>query len=436
MKFNLINYLKHSRYRPLNLIESLFAQVLNFIYIRRSKNFSFHVLRYKDSPTSTKYYNKIGRFLILLVNFVSISIFNKFLIKDLGLSDEVYKNHYVGENKFHWPLSTMMDFTKQKLINEEEIKKKINLQYEYSLKRKDKTDLPFWTKNRAIFKENFFDENNNIILKNLQNFRNSKIKFSSNLLKNNNIDNFETRSNKLKALKIFNIYHKVAELVDDDIILNLSDNNIGNTKFIHYRKQLVNERILRQAYFLSQIRKYTDLNQNKLNIFCDIGPGYGLLCSLLKKNYINSKFLLVDLPELNILAYYFLQSLFPKSKICLSHEIQDHKVINQELIDKYDFIILEQNDLEKIEENLSDCVINTASLGEMSDIDQSFYIKQIERISKKYFYSVNRFRSDNIHFSKTTGYYDFKLSGNKWSKKLYKFSPTFHLEVLLKKNDL
>ena len=88
------------------------------------------------------------------------------------------------------------------------------------------------------------------------------------------------------------------------------------------------------------------------------------------------------MPELNILSYYFLQNLFPKSKICLSHEIQDHKVINQELIDKYDFMILEQNDLVKVEENVCDCVINTASLGEMSNIDQGFYIKQIEEFQK------------------------------------------------------
>ena len=154
MKFNFINYLKHSRYRPQNLIESLFAQLLNFLYIKRSKSFSFHVMRYKDSPSSTKYYNKIGRFLILLVNFVSINLFNKLLIKDLGLSDEVYKNHLIGDNYSHWPLSISTDFTKQKLINEEEIKK-INLQYEYSLKEKNKTDLPFWFENRALFKKIF-----------------------------------------------------------------------------------------------------------------------------------------------------------------------------------------------------------------------------------------------------------------------------------------
>ena len=82
-----------------------------------------------------------------------------------------------------------------------------------------------------------------------------------------------------------------------------------------------------------------------------------------------------------------------------------------------------------------DCVINTASLGEMSKIDQDYYISQIERITKKYFYSVNRHRADNILFKSTPGYYDFKLSEDCWIIKLYKFSPTFHLEVLLEKND-
>ena len=85
---------------------------------------------------------------------------------------------------------------------------------------------------------------------------------------------------------------------------------------------------------------------------------------------------------------------------------------------------------------LVECFINTASLGEMSNKDQVFYIEQIERISKKYFYSVNRFRSDNVHFSSTSNYYDFKLNEQKWITKLYKFSPTLHLEVMLEKNHL
>ena len=105
------------------------------------------------------------------------------------------------------------------------------------------------------------------------------------------------------------------------------------------------------------------------------------------------------------------------------------------MINKYDFVILEQNDLKKLDNKIVDCVINTVSLGEMSKISQDYYISQIERITKKYFYSVNRHRFDNIFFESTPCYYDFKLSDDCWTIKLYKFSPTFHVEVLLEKND-
>ena len=155
--------------------------------------------------------------------------------------------------------------------------------------------------------------------------------------------------------------------------------------------------------------------------------------SLLKKEFRFSKFILIDLPELNVLSYYYLKNLFPNSKICLSHEIQNQKIIDKGFLNQFDFLILDQNDLQKLDDKLVDCVINTASLGEMSKIDQTYYIDQIQRISRRYFYSVNRHRSDNVLFSSTNNYYDFKLEDKDWSINLYKFSPTFHLEVLLEK---
>ena len=144
-------------------------------------------------------------------------------------------------------------------------------------KKNLESDLDFWVKNRELFEKNFFDKDGNVILDNLKNFRNLKIEYSSHLLSSHNIENIENRVDKLKALRIYLIYHKLAELVDDDIIMNISDNNIGNSKFIHYRKQLINERLLRQAYFLSQLRNNLNLDKDNSNIFCDIDPGYGTL---------------------------------------------------------------------------------------------------------------------------------------------------------------
>lgn len=434
MKFSIFKYLKYGRYRPLNIVESFLIKLLNFFLIKKSKNYSFHILWYKNPPPAIRYYNHLGRFVILVFNFFSIVIFNKIFIKSMGTSEEVYKSISKGSNFYRWPETKKINYKKEKISNLEEILNKIKLQYEYSKKKKLKYDLDFWAKNRGLFEKNFFDKDGNVILDNLENFRNLNHGYSSHLLSSHNIENIDSRINKLKALRIFIIYHKVAELVDDDIIINISDTNIGNSKFIHYRKQLINERILRQAYFLSQLRNNINLNKNDYNIFCDIGSGYGLLPSLLKKEFNFSKFILVDLPELNVLSYYYLKNLFPNSKICLSHEIQNQKIIDRDFISQFDFLILDQDDVQKLDNKLVDCVINTASLGEMSKMDQNFYINQIQRISNKYFYSVNRHRSDNVIFSSTNSYYDFNLDNKSWTIKLYKFSPTFHIEVLLEKS--
>ena len=69
----------------------------------------------------------------------------------------------------------------------------------------------------------------------------------------------------------------------------------------------------------------------------------------------------------------------------------------------------------------------------MSNEMQNFYIKNIERVTKNYFYSVNRFRKDNILFKHLNGYYEFPFT-NDWNKIIYDFSPTLHLETLLEKN--
>ena len=143
MKFNLIHYLRHGRYRPKNLIESLFAQLLNLIYIDRSKNSSFHIFWYKKAPQSSYYYNKFGRTLLLILNFISITIFNKLLIKSIGISDDVFNSQNRGDDNSYWPNCKKIDYSKKKLENIDEILKKINLQYEYSIKKKLKETYLF-----------------------------------------------------------------------------------------------------------------------------------------------------------------------------------------------------------------------------------------------------------------------------------------------------
>ena len=54
-----------------------------------------------------------------------------------------------------------------------------------------------------------------------------------------------------------------------------SDSRIGNNICLNYRGQRINQRILRYAYYLSQLKKKTNIQDEKRNLFLDIGGGYG-----------------------------------------------------------------------------------------------------------------------------------------------------------------
>ena len=78
--------------------------------------------------------------------------------------------------------------------------------------------------------------------------------------------------------------------------------------------------------------------------------------------------------------------------------------------------------MEKFDNEVFDLIINTTSLGEMTDEMQNYYLKHIERTSKSYFYSVNRAEKELEDNSR--GFYDFKFK-NRWISKLYKYTHTY-----------
>ena len=433
----IINYLKYSRYRPANILETIKVITLNFLLIDKIKCVSFHIFRLKTPPKSSIYFNNFGRCIIYLLNTFSIIFFNKLLNKNISTSKGFPKKFTNGNDEISWPALHHIDYQKNfNNILEQEITERINKFYKHTL-NKDYNDLSFWAENRKKFQKYYFDDSLNIIIEKLKNFRNPQVDFSARILKNESLENLNSRKNKFEALNLINLYHKLSELSDLKILSNSTDVNIGNPNYLNYRNQFLSERFLNQIYYISQIKNNIDLNLNNQNIFLEVGPGFGSLTKLLKNNYKKSKFILIDLPEINILSYFFLQTSFPDAKICLSNDLSDNQdLIDENYLKRYDILILDQNDLKKIKSNLIDCTINTRSLGEMSISDQDFYIENIEKVTKRYFYSVNRFKHDNVLFSSTNGYYEFKLSGEKWDKVLYKFSPTLHIETLLEKKIL
>ena len=194
-----------------------------------------------------------------------------------------------------------------------------------------------------------------------------------------------------------------------------------------YRSQRLSYRVLRYAYYLSQIKNHLNLSTQKKNVVVDIGGGYGGLTRTLKNYYTNSTFVIIELPELCVLSYYFLSFSFPKKKIGIFKNFKDFVQIDKNDLIFYDFVILPPPLLELFKENIVDLTINTTSLGEMTDEMQKFYINNIERTSK-YFYSVNRAEERKDKYE-SKGFYQY-LFNKRWKSLIYNFTHTYHVEFL------
>ena len=90
---------------------------------------------------------------------------------------------------------------------------------------------------------------------------------------------------------------------------------VGNNYCPIYRGQRLGYRILRYAYYLSQIKNFTNLKSDEKNLILDIGGGYGGLSRVLKHYYTQSTFVIIELPELCLLWFLLFKKCFPNSKI-------------------------------------------------------------------------------------------------------------------------
>jgi uncharacterized protein (DUF3820 family) len=140
---------------------------------------------------------------------------------------------------------------------------------------------------------------------------------------------------------------------------------------------------------------------------------------------------IIEIPEACILSTFFLKKNFPNSKIGQALDFKNIENIKKQDLTNFDFVVLPQPFIEKLDSDIINLSINTISLGEMTNETQNYYINHIERITKDYFYSVNR-PSKRVEKYNAQGFYDWNFSKT-WDTKIYNFSPTYHIEFLGKK---
>jgi len=230
---------------------------------------------------------------------------------------------------------------------------------------------------------------NQVISNSFKDINSEKLKnfFSNNL--SNGIDNsrlFKAQTIKENFLYLCNKYekNKILKLFANE------NNNIGNSQnHYSYQGKIISYNDIFLINFYLEIEKYI---LNKKNIILEIGGGYGGLARIIANNK-NCTYVLIDLPEINLISSYYLKSHFPNKKFLLYEEYKNNEEIK---VQDYDFVILPPWSLNK---NIPfNFCINLRSMMEMDVISINKYFKYIQENIKidGYFLNVNRyFSADN-----------------------------------------
>ncbi len=189
---------------------------------------------------------------------------------------------------------------------------------------------------------------------------------------------------------------KQSELIELKIDNNTSLSNnkffyeLGKTK-ICLKKNQGNKTLLFALNYFNIIEKYVNVG----DIVCEVGSGSGLFTSIIQYQKKTTN-ILIDIPEVLFVSISLIFSLFPEKKILLPNEIN-----NKTIFKNFDFIFLEPNQLEYLENDSVNFGINTQSFMEMDFQEVNDYLFFFNRVIKNegYFFCSNRLRKRHYFFN-------------------------------------
>lgn len=217
----------------------------------------------------------------------------------------------------------------------------------------------------------------------LENFRNNSLS-----------DDLDDRFDSPLQKEIF--CDLLIELGKDFVFANLTDKNVGNAKECF----IIDQRFVDAGQNI-HIKWLHDLERlvfshMQVKRICEIGGGYGSLAQKIASN-IRCHYILIDLPEANLLSAYYLTQHFPQARFLLADAVQDG-VVSQDEIDSHDFIIIPP--WYAMGDTKIDLFINTRSMMEMNAEVIRGYFDRIQRTvsDQGFFFNVNRYRKDKVGY--------------------------------------
>ena len=410
---DIVSLIKWIANRPFYLKKEIVGFYEKLIYQKQSRfllhNWNAHRCPYQ----AVLFYSFIGRVGFALKEVIALlsggKIFQKSIKLD-GFDMIETKTKTQGSHDKLWPRSIFVDEESVKIEDAyfKKIENSLKLARVHYHDNLDKTED--WDVVSEKFQTLLFDEKGVLQREALINFR------ANHSFENIIADTFKQVDTTerymaayLKAIDVVCEYHRSAKVVKKEILASLSESYAGGSTCVHYRGLRLSEKLFFYAVATQDIVEYVTFSQERRSVVLDIGTGYGALPAILKNYHDNACYILVDLPEVIAFASYYIKALYPDKKIALLEDVGKDLEDFDTLVQVYDFILLPAKAIEEIPAQSVDLVINTASLGFLSQEYLDYFLTHIDRVLKVdgYFYSINK--TETCQWG--IGMYEWKFKG-------------------------
>ena len=193
------------------------------------------------------------------------------------------------------------------------------------------------------------------------------------------------RRNVYKTIKTYDEFI-AGELTFDPQVIGTTD--IGQNPYVIYGDKKLTLQFTRHAYYLNRMNQLQILNDSM--IFGELGSGAGGFVITAKRLFPNATFVCFDIPSTLLTSSYNVMMNYPGLKIGLYDNFRGKYEIRPEDLQAFDFVMLPNWCIDRVKNDTLDVFYNVESLCEMEMATIKNYLDIIERITKKYFFTINR----------------------------------------------
>jgi len=158
----------------------------------------------------------------------------------------------------------------------------------------------------------------------------------------------------------------------------------GNPFRIHYGNKLISQD-MGNAFLEYQAIMDSGINTDSIKTVMELGAGYGRTGYVFLKLNPNMRYIVVDIPPALYIAEKYLSNQFADRKVFRFRPFERFDDVAQEF-EQAQIAFLLPHQMELIPDKSIDLFVNISSLHEMLPAQISYYLNQIDRLTKGHFY--------------------------------------------------